>query len=135
MFVSTASLELVRSAASTAHGATAPATWETGLAIGVAFLLMACVAAIVVLVPPRPPGHDSDEDAGSGPGGEGPGLWRPDAPRRPNGEPDWWPEFEQQFAAHVTARSSQIRSKSLQPAEVDQGTFSSNAPSNNLFRI
>jgi hypothetical protein len=102
MSPSTASLELVRSAASTAHGAATTASWETGLAIGVAFLVMACVAAIVVLVPKRPPGHDSDEGGGSGPGGGGPGPWRPVAPRRPDGDPDWWPEFEQQFAAHVS---------------------------------
>jgi hypothetical protein len=106
MSPSTASVELVRSAASTAHGATAAATWETALAIGVAFLLMACVAAIVVLVPTCPPGHESDEDGGSGPGGEGPGPWRPDAPRGPDGDPDWWPEFEQEFAAHVSGRST-----------------------------
>jgi hypothetical protein len=107
MFLSTASVELVRFAASTPHGATATATWETSLAIGVAFVLMACVAAIVVLVPTRPPGHDSDEEGGSGPGGEGPGPWRPDAPRRPGGDPDWWPEFERQFAAYVLGRSTE----------------------------
>jgi hypothetical protein len=112
MSPSTASLELVRSAASIAHGATAAATWESGLAIGFAFLVMACVAAIVVLVPSQPPGDDGDEDGGFGPGGEGPGPRPPDAPREPDSDPEWWPEFEQQFAAYVS-RIYHSRSRSL----------------------
>lgn len=107
MFLSIASVELVRSAVSVPHRATATGTWETSLAIGVAFLVMACMAAIVVLVPTRSPGHESDEEGGSGPGGEGPGRWRPDPPRPPDGDPDWWHEFEQQFAAHVSGRSTE----------------------------
>jgi hypothetical protein len=44
-----------------------------------------------------------DEDTDRGSGGGGPG--RPPRPdgggRHPGGSPDWWPDFECQFAAYV----------------------------------
>ena len=43
------------------------------------------------------------EERGGGPDGGGGGM--PPGPRpRPDGDPDWWPEFERAFAAHVSAR-------------------------------
>ena len=43
------------------------------------------------------------EESGGGPGGGGGGTPRGPGPR-PDGDPDWWPEFERSFAAHVNAR-------------------------------
>lgn len=50
----------------------------------------------------------SDDDGGDGAGGGGTGGGGGGSPSprspQPDGEPDWWPEFEQAFAAHVNAR-------------------------------
>ena len=45
------------------------------------------------------PGGD-DDDASPGPGGGGWGR-PPSGPCGPTSEPEWWGEFERQFAAHV----------------------------------
>lgn len=49
-------------------------------------------------------GGDSDDDDGGG----GPGRGRGRIPPKgsPGGDPEWWPEFEGQFAEHVRARLS-----------------------------
>lgn len=46
---------------------------------------------------------DDGGDAGGGGTGGGGGSPSPRGPQ-PDGEPDWWPEFERAFAAHVNAR-------------------------------
>jgi hypothetical protein len=49
-------------------------------------------------------GADDPDDGETGGGGWGRGP-TPTCPR-PDGEPDWWPEFERQFAAYVGDRRS-----------------------------
>lgn len=53
------------------------------------------------------PSDDSGEDAGDG------GIGVRDGPRprgpRPHPEPDWWPEFERQFAAYVSTHATRSR--------------------------
>lgn len=67
-------------------------------------ILTALTLFIVFVVFRR--GRGSDDDGGGGRGG-GSGDRRP-SPRdpRPDGEPSWWPEFEREFAAHVSSRTT-----------------------------
>jgi hypothetical protein len=51
------------------------------------------------------PGGDDDTERSGGPGGRGPETPSPPAPR-PDGDPDWWPEFERAFAAYVASRAT-----------------------------
>lgn len=44
-----------------------------------------------------------DDDGGGGGGGGGGGDTPPPRAPLPDGEPDWWPEFERAFADHVNA--------------------------------
>ena len=101
------SVELLRAAGSTTtHHATAATSWESGLAVAVlVMLVLAGVTLAVLRMPPYPGG---DEDADSGPGRGGPGNWPPAGPLQPEGEPEWWPEFERQFAAHVAGRGPRV---------------------------
>ena len=101
------SFALLRAAGSTTtHHATAATSWESGLAVAVlVMLVLAGVTLAVLRMPPYPGG---DEDADSGPGRGGSGRWPPAGPRQPEGEPEWWPEFERQFAAHVAGRGTRV---------------------------
>ena len=49
-------------------------------------------------------GPDGDDDD-SGSDGGGPGRRRPSPRRPPSSSPDWWPEFEREFADYVAANS------------------------------
>ena len=102
-----ASVELLRAGSSPAHHAMAAASWETGLAVVIMVMLVLAGVTLAVLRMPRYPGGDEDSD--SGPGRGGPGRWPPPGPRTPEGEPEWWPEFERQFAAHVAGRGKRVR--------------------------
>ena len=44
---------------------------------------------------------DSDDDAGGGAAELGGEMARPRRGVRPDTDPEWWPEFERQFAHHV----------------------------------
>jgi hypothetical protein len=73
------------------------------------FLLVVVVMcfAIWLLVLTSRGADTGDDDGGGGERGGGPdgGGGAPPGPRpRPESEPDWWPEFERAFAAHVNAR-------------------------------
>ena len=46
-------------------------------------------------------GGDDPDDDGRGPGGRGPQLPRPPDDGPALDEPDWWPEFERNFANYV----------------------------------
>jgi hypothetical protein len=48
-----------------------------------------------------------DDDPGSD--GGGPGRRRPAPGRPPSAPPDWWPEFEREFADYVVAANSRKR--------------------------
>ena len=45
------------------------------------------------------------DDGDDGSDGGGPGRRRPAPGRPPSAPPDWWPEFEREFADHVAAKS------------------------------
>jgi hypothetical protein len=55
---------------------------------------------------PSDSGEDDGGDGGERGGGpDGGGGGTPPGPGpRPEGDPDWWPEFERAFAAHVNGR-------------------------------
>lgn len=60
--------------------------------------IVAC-ACLMIWVAYRSPGEDDDgrDDYQGGGGGRGPWPPRPS----PEGEPDWWPEFERQLTAYL----------------------------------
>ena len=92
-------MSLTHAAGSGVHSAGTAAGWSTTFACVVGILLV--VTGFVIACIGRPHGRrggDADADSGSGGGG---GSRRPDGPRPPGGDPQWWPEFERQFAAHV----------------------------------
>jgi hypothetical protein len=69
-------------------------------------VLAACALVVLVLlwlalVAIHAPRHDDDDGHWWGWGGGGSRRPDPEGPRSPNRDPDWWPEFEQQFAAYV----------------------------------
>jgi hypothetical protein len=77
-------------------------------------VVVVCSVGVWLLVrTARQPGSGDDdpgdgEERGGGPDGGGGGT--PPGPRpRPEGDPDWWPEFERAFAAHVKARLTRSR--------------------------
>lgn len=55
------------------------------------------------LIPRRQLGGD-DPDDGDGHGGGGHGGDPTPPNRPPASDPEWWPEFEREFAAHVVSR-------------------------------
>jgi hypothetical protein len=87
----------VETAAETAQ--TAASTWVvaaaalTVLVLGFALFAFACFRG-------SRGGADEDGDSGWG-GGGGSGPSGPHGPMKPDNDPAWWPEFEQQFAAWV----------------------------------
>jgi hypothetical protein len=68
--------------------------------------IAAAVLALAVAVARRVRRDDGEDEAGGEGGGGNDRLPRP--PDAPAGEPDWWPEFERAFAAHVAARSQGV---------------------------
>jgi hypothetical protein len=87
-------------AAHTAGTGTWP-LWEYILLVG------ACVLTVVGLLLFGPRGSDGprghEDSGGGGRGGEGPELVPPGGGGL-NHAPEWWPEFERQFAAYVAGR-------------------------------
>jgi hypothetical protein len=84
-------------------------TWIT---IAAWAILGLCVITVLVIGLLGRGGGSSD-DSGPGPGGGGPDLPRPpeDDPR--SGEPQWWPEFERQFADYLKRKPARsVRSSS-----------------------
>ena len=62
------------------------------------------IFAVALLVVAVFSGDDSDnpDDGSSGPGDGGPELPRPPDDGPLDDEPDWWPEFERQFASYAS---------------------------------
>ncbi len=81
--------------ASRAHGGTGSA-----LVVSVTVLVASLVIGIWMIVYLA---RHLDEPGDWGEGGDGRGGGRGPNPRTPgpSSEPDWWPQFERQFAAHV----------------------------------
>jgi hypothetical protein len=76
----------------------APANWVTMIAVIASLAIMVAVAITVASRRATRRRGDDDTDFGGGGGGRG-----PDAPRDPEGDPAWWPEFERQFADYANA--------------------------------
>jgi hypothetical protein len=76
----------------------------------VAFIVIAAVAGEVWLVMAARPGTDEGEDSDDGGGGlrrdDAGGAPRPPQPPAAGTDPEWWPEFESQFASHVARQTT-----------------------------
>jgi hypothetical protein len=73
--------------------------WTRIIAVSAMFLAFCAVAAVIATI-----GSAPDDD---GTGGITHGDWDPHSPDTPGGgtddfEPDWWPEFEREFADYVS---------------------------------
>lgn len=70
-------------------------------------LVVTCIG-IWLLVRVATDWGSGDDDGGDGGGGGGSGGGGGDSPSppdpQPDAEPEWWPEFERAFAAHVSGR-------------------------------
>jgi hypothetical protein len=79
-----------------------PSTSTLALALTVAVLVVVLLGTAWLLLTQfsqgTPGGDDDDASPGSGGGGRG---RPPNGPSGPTSEPEWWGEFERQFAAHV----------------------------------
>jgi hypothetical protein len=64
-------------------------------------LLIVGLIAIAFAGFQAPRGSDGGDDGTSGPGWRGPEWPSPQDPGPRGGNPEWWPEFERQFAAYV----------------------------------
>jgi hypothetical protein len=82
---------------------------------------IACVAPVVLLVGfifgapqfgawliPRWQRSDDDPDDGDGDGGGGHGADPTPPTHPPASDPEWWPEFEREFAAHVGSQLTTV---------------------------
>lgn len=102
MTTSTLTLATVASAK---HAMGVPAWIETIVAI---WLLCLALVAVIGLVIWRlcvgDGGNDESDDEGGGGGGGGGGRKRTPPRGSPGNEPEWWPEFEREFAIYVTNR-------------------------------
>jgi hypothetical protein len=83
-----------------------PSTSAVAISLTVGILLLALLGtAWFVLTQFSHGGRGADDDdANPGPGGGGSGR-PPNGPSGPTSEPEWWGEFERQFAAHVRSQS------------------------------
>jgi hypothetical protein len=104
-----AALGLTRVVARTAHAAPRTPAWAVAVGIGLCVVLAMFWLGLVFLSYRRPPGREGDDDHGSGPGGGGPGRPGPNSGDAPGGAPTWWPDFEREFAAHVSEREAVVR--------------------------
>jgi hypothetical protein len=83
-----------------AHGGSTPGAVAVGLMLAVC--LAGLVIAVIALFSEPPPDRRDGGEGDSGPGGGGgPGGGAPDGPLGGT-DPDWWPEFERQFAEYIT---------------------------------
>jgi len=81
--------------------------------VACALILLAFMSGIICLAVCsvrgwKPPGDGSDDDDGGGGGGGG-GVDLTPPNRSPDADPEWWPEFERQFAAYVKSRRARQR--------------------------
>src|SRR4051794_16900653 len=92
-----------------------------GVALTVLLIALALGLLVVLLRLARREGESGPEDDGTGDDGGGGGGGTRRHPPSPSpgcgSDPDWWPEFEREFAAHV-ARGRQA---ALPPAHAGSG--------------
>lgn len=83
----------------------------------VVFVLAIIVAFVALMVWASRNDRGDDEGGGDERRGGGGGGHPEPRPPQPEGEPEWWPEFERQFAGHVKARElASRRRRKLTPA-------------------
>ena len=74
-------------------------------------LVLFVIIAVTLLLMAILSGRDGDnpDDGNAGPDDGGPELPRPPEDRPSGDEPDWWPDFERQFASYVKSRGDRSR--------------------------
>jgi hypothetical protein len=70
-------------------------------ALAIAGVILAELALLLALFAMLSRWGDDDEDHGDDGGGGGPPGRSGPPPPSDDGDPDWWPEFEREFAAYV----------------------------------
>jgi hypothetical protein len=100
---------LTRVGARAAHTAPHTPTWAIVVGIGLGVLLTLFWLGLALVSIRQPPGHEGDDDHGSGPGGGGPGRSGPDGGGPPGSAPVSWADFEREFAAYVSAQKVGMR--------------------------
>ena len=105
-----AAIALAHGAGSSAHIGAVAVNWVAVISVTLTSVVTILAIATIVAGLRRHQRRGDDDDADF-PGGGGRGGPGPDVPRGPEGDPAWWPEFERQFAAHVTdvRRSTAMR--------------------------
>jgi hypothetical protein len=97
------------------HGVARGGPVAVAAMIGLCLLGVLIVLIVMVGQPPTDRRHGNGGDSGSGGGGRGPRGEGPDGPPPTGHDPEWWPEFERQFAEYVTSTirtSSQAATRS-----------------------
>jgi len=102
-------LNLAAAGISAAHRAAVTPAWQAAVAVAGAAVLFVLGWIMLIVVVMRGADGESGGEDDSGWGHGGGGSRSPDAPRPPEGDPVWWPEFERQFAAHVERRQAGAR--------------------------
>ncbi|HZE05659.1 MAG TPA: hypothetical protein VE127_10570, partial [Solirubrobacteraceae bacterium] len=84
-----------------------PVSWVVYIAISaVLFLFLAGVVFVCVSIIRDTAPRDDDTDEGDGGGGQ---RRDPPSPPRPrDSDPEWWPDFEREFAAYVSRRLTRV---------------------------
>ena len=85
------------------HGVARGGPVTVAAMIGICLLGVLIVLIVMLGRPPTDRRHRNGGDSGSGGGGRGPRGGGPDVPQPSGHDPEWWPEFERQFAEYVTS--------------------------------
>jgi hypothetical protein len=104
-----AAVVLPRGVARAAHAGPHAPTWAIVVGIGLGVLVAVFCLTLALIRDRPPPGREGDDNHGSGPGGGGPRRPGPDGGDAPGGAPEWWADFERQFAAYVSERKASVR--------------------------
>jgi hypothetical protein len=73
------------------------------LVVGLCLVGVLITLIVMSIQPPTDRRDGPDGDSGSGGGGHGPRGGGPEGPEPAGHDPEWWPDFERQFAEYVTA--------------------------------
>ena len=93
-------------------GSASSSPWVIVGVVVFAVLLAAWVFRLLVDDSPGAGESDEGEDGGGrGGGGRGPKRPRPEDPEPTHGDPEWWAEFERQFAAYVELTALEVPSR------------------------
>jgi hypothetical protein len=84
-----------------AHGAMSGGAVAPAVMLGLCLLGLLIVMTVMLIQLPTDRRDGTDGDWGSGGGGPGPKGGGPGGPHPTGDDPEWWPEFERQFAEYV----------------------------------